>query len=1230
MAVAGAGVFPWLGSRDGHDDAAAAAGGVSEAWYNAVDTSPEYQVGYEILCMASRYQSAYASASTNSPDAWKWTVFNYGLQAAQVVVTVLAQAALASSIKGMTSQILQGQTAPLTAGGEGATMALVNAAPVATGTAITSVAGASVAKTVALNIVKSMVTRFVVMPAITSVLTSAGVPPELAGIVAQAIWVGLQTVMQVVTIAQQQRALKAFIKDGMAYIAQKARQLPSQLLAEVYARSQAMADVLPAEYRLTQGDVVRIAMAYELLGAEAIGRVAAGKQGSVQQALYAIAYAYRMADFYDGYVEAMAAGRERQFMADQGLVIPSNVDIARFAGAGVVGDMLAEHLGRWFVAAVDMSRVLPETLRSGTMSEIVAGTYFQSLLGAAGAGIGIELVGQSGSVLDWNDVSRMSPDGFLSLVYDGAGIRVIDVQAPTPVVATPGSMTTALAVIERPRAYLVDTSAPVRLVDFPGLEAMLAVGGQAMRSLYSQRIMGYLLDNYRRNPDGLPWYDLNSEAFRDSLRVAGEALIEVHHGYVSVDITHRYITYSQLFSGGDEMNGGWVIVDAQSRLPFEIARVSERIGRTDLQIVQDAIATGILVDDPRKPSNALDLYMPYLGGDIDAKGFMVSNSRQREYPRNLQGLMEAWVGELGNPSLITKFRLAIFKQYIDARAAGNTKETARALALAIKVGLFDWMAKSGNNLFAELLGTDKRSGRDLTRAFKQFITRDLSKGRVKIVEGAFVQTRGNLQLGERYAAAEWARDLGIAVSRALPLPAGMTRSAVEQMFDDTFTLALTLDEDMALQSGGFFTQQSHSLSLIGAMIDLLYGKTDQLATIMQVNTKNYGITNPPLNAFMVQRTRATSLGGAYLTALGQLGMESGQATRISGPAGLIHAVESSIEGLTWRPLAKLYNPFAISDPSAEDYTTIDGMFTGTRKVGFDRVPVSVLEEFKLIPNLWGGGTDLLDSTYTSMLSAVFSRETFDESYMLITTDSSNTNARNPADRGHLKGYTEFSTKAILDPRFGIEVDAATGLAKKIAGQGNSYQATSTYGLKPDGYRQNLLRKYIMAYLVDHAAKKTTISVRMMLDAIVNDHGRELGVSRVEDVAPGTGWRQGILAPGKLQVAITREFSTMTNSYDLVKGANGKIDYDQLNENEGVVKIFDTMMLDQFEQLPELHTSGRFDLNKLDGFNFEKRGYILRLLELDVDRMVIWSLLKRFNLLECTWAGVPDELANYTP
>jgi hypothetical protein len=61
--------------------------------------------------------------------------------------------------------------------------------------------------------------------------------------------------------------------------------------------------------------------------------------------------------------------------------------------------------------------------------------------------------------------------------------------------------------------------------------------------------------------------------------------------------------------------------------------------------------------------------------------------------------------------------------------------------------------------------------------------------------------------------------------------------------------------------------------------------------------------------------------------------------------------------------------------------------------------------------------------------------------------------------------------------------------------------------------------------------------------------RELGISRLGDVAPGTGWRQGILAPGKLQLAVTRDYNPGTNIYDLVEGAQGKIDFDTLDETK---------------------------------------------------------------------------------
>ncbi|NMC06462.1 MAG: hypothetical protein GYA24_14695, partial [Candidatus Lokiarchaeota archaeon] len=74
-------------------------GGISVPWYEMSDGAPQYQVGYEILALASRYQEAYARAATDSPIAWQWTAFNYGVQAISVAITVIATHGILSNIK---------------------------------------------------------------------------------------------------------------------------------------------------------------------------------------------------------------------------------------------------------------------------------------------------------------------------------------------------------------------------------------------------------------------------------------------------------------------------------------------------------------------------------------------------------------------------------------------------------------------------------------------------------------------------------------------------------------------------------------------------------------------------------------------------------------------------------------------------------------------------------------------------------------------------------------------------------------------------------------------------------------------------------------------------------------------------------------------------------------------------------------------------------------------------
>ncbi|MEX2684175.1 MAG: hypothetical protein Q6373_021575, partial [Candidatus Sigynarchaeota archaeon] len=82
--------FRFTAERPRASDVRGADGSITTPWYDRVDEAPQYQAGYEIVALASRYQEAYARASRDSPIAWQWTVFNYAVQAVQVVITVIA------------------------------------------------------------------------------------------------------------------------------------------------------------------------------------------------------------------------------------------------------------------------------------------------------------------------------------------------------------------------------------------------------------------------------------------------------------------------------------------------------------------------------------------------------------------------------------------------------------------------------------------------------------------------------------------------------------------------------------------------------------------------------------------------------------------------------------------------------------------------------------------------------------------------------------------------------------------------------------------------------------------------------------------------------------------------------------------------------------------------------------------------------------------------------------
>ena len=78
-----------------------------------------------------------------------------------------------------------------------------------------------------------------------------------------------------------------------------------------------------------------------------------------------------------------------------------------------------------------------------------------------------------------------------------------------------------------------------------------------------------------------------------------------------------------------------------------------------------------------------------------------------------------------------------------------------------------------------------------------------------------------------------------------------------------------------------------------------------------------------------------------------------------------------------------------------------------------------------------------------------------------------------------------------------------------------------------------------------------------------------------------------------------------------------------------LKIDSQLTLVQFENLLTPESKKKVSIDLIEGFYIETRGYKLRVLELDVDRVdVIRDNVRLIDLL-CAWAGIPNALRGTT-
>ncbi|MEX2716216.1 MAG: hypothetical protein Q6370_007940 [Candidatus Sigynarchaeota archaeon] len=804
----------------------------------------------------------------------------------------------------------------------------------------------------------------------------------------------------------------------------------------------------------------------------------------------------------------------------------------------------------------------------------------------------------------------------------------------------------------------------MRFFEFPALELLFQAGGAAMRGLYQQRAVRILAEAALANPHGYVEPAFNTLAAREANHVSPDRFVAAWIGndrgtrVTNIDAIRRVMSGETL-----------TLVDPQEvRFNFlkkdTFLRPKDPSTRRPMSIPDAFKNVGL---DPFNMPDPLGEYRGEMRADVSYDEMMAMSESSALLPRNLKGFIMRTLLMKGAPKLIDQLN-ALIDPVIDQAVQDAMIERPGYFSSEAKAR--EWVLSKGPgwvkgvkhqnavpNPFIELLQHDARGQRYLARANLPFIARTkyyqestywpTAGEHIERWDGGRLQVEGNLHFAERFEAASLFRDLLRYAAQKGSTPVGMTMADVNALTGNDFVMDLALDERLPLLQGTYFTaaKSLHGYSWIDAIIGVLAGNRQLMANLLEVNKGNLGkLTGNPAKdakwrtgALGVQEHMLEEFLGAIVNREGQIRLEKGgYRSNVNGPDAYSRGIWELVHGWDYRPLTWVFNPEAAVGKSIE--ATIDATYTNTRSMS--NIDAIVIEA-KARRNLRGGGDAAIQSLYDSMNAWVLQNKRFSRAWIEVTRDSTNQPPRDVASQGHLDGWNNFLTNTIPD-------SVLLGNPRP-SGEPYSYNAQSKFPVKFDDYRQDLMRPGVLDYIRGLTpAQKASLTVADMARTIVESRGKQLGIATSSDVTPGTGWRVGILAPGEMHFARTKQWDATKNMYVKLKVIDdffkmrrddssipSEIDwrgYGLLDRCYGLpipTKIADSTSIADFETfVRSLSPTGSLEdgLECIDGFDFETRGYILQVIELRVDRPdIIWQA-RQFIALLCHLASVTDQLS----